>query len=126
MEMLTRMCETMGGMQGAMMKGQAGTQDIDAKTAWSMVKTIPESLGIPCEVMEEGPDKVVIKLHKCPVYASGEMLGVDANTIESRCRGGSEKVMNAATRQLNPELEYQLQKFRSSSDDFCIEAIVKR
>ena len=124
--MLTKMCEAMGSMQGTMMKSQSGNQEIDAKAAWSMVKSVPESLGIPLEVVKEGPNEVVTKLGRCPVYAAGEMLGVDPKAIETRCRRGSEKVMNAMTEQLNPNLRYELRKFRSSADDFCEEAIVKK
>ena len=40
--LMTKTCETMGAMQGKMMKEQVGTKEIDAKAAWSLVKTAPE------------------------------------------------------------------------------------
>ena len=125
LNMLTKMCETMGAMQGTMMKEQAGTQEIDAKTAWSMVRSVPESLGMGSEVMEESPEKVVAKMGRCPIYTAAQMLGVDVKTMESRCRGSSVKFMDSVVKQLNPNFRYELRKFRKSADDFCEEAIVK-
>jgi L-2-amino-thiazoline-4-carboxylic acid hydrolase len=123
--LFTKMCETTGAMQGKMMKEQAGTEEIDAKAAWSLVKTVPEGIGISSEVIEESPQEVVVKLSKCPVYTAGQMIGLDAETIETMCRNGSAKLMHTATKELNPNLSYQLRKFRSGPDDFCEEAIVQ-
>lgn len=120
--LFNKMCVTIGAMQGKMMKEQAGTEEIDAKTAWSLVKTIPEGIGISSEVIEESSQEVVVKLNKCPVYAAGQMLGLD---VETMCRNGSARLMHTATKELNPNLSYQLRKFRSGPDDFCEEAIVQ-
>jgi hypothetical protein len=123
--MFTKMCENMGTMQGKMMKEQAGAEEIDAKTAWSLVKNVPENLGITSEVVEESPQEVVVRLGKCPVYSGAEMVGFDAETIEAMCRTGSARLMDTVVKQLNPNLSHQLRKFRSSADDFCEEAIVQ-
>jgi hypothetical protein len=61
-DLFARMCKTSGAMQGQMMKEQAGTEEIDARAAWSLVKAIPEGIGISSEVIEESPQKVVFKL----------------------------------------------------------------
>jgi len=123
--LFTKMCENMGVMQGKMMKEQAGTEEIDTKTAWSLVKNVPENIGISSEVIEESPQEVVVRLGKCPVYSGAETLGIDPKTIETMCRTGSAILMNTAVKQLNPNLSHQLRKFRSSADDFCEEAIVQ-
>ena len=47
----TKMCENMGAIQGKMLKEQAGTEEIDTKTAWSLVKNVPENLGITSKVV---------------------------------------------------------------------------
>jgi hypothetical protein len=123
--LFTKMCENMGTIQGKMMKEQAGTEEIDTKTAWSLVKNVPENLGITSEVVEESPQEVVVRLGKCPVYSGAETLGMDAETIEAMCRKGSARLMDTVVKQLNPNLSHQLRKFRSSGDDFCEEAIVQ-
>ena len=121
----TKMCENMGAMQGEMLKEKAGQEEIDAKAAWSLVKAIPEGIGISSEIISESPQEVVVKLDRCPVFSAGLMLGLDADAIETMCRNGSAKLMHTCTRQLNPNLNYQLRKFRTGPDDFCEEAIVQ-
>jgi hypothetical protein len=121
----TKMFETMGAMQGTMIKEQAGTEEIDTKAALSLAKSVPESLGISMEVLEENPQSVVFKVSKCPIYEAAQMMGVDAETIETLCRSGPVRFMDAVTKQLNPNYSYQLQRFRSGADDFCEEVIVQ-
>jgi hypothetical protein len=121
----TKMFETMGAMQGTMIKEQAGTEEIDTKAALSLAKSVPESLGISMEVVEESPQSVVFKVSKCPIYEAAQMMGVDAEAIEALCRSGPVRFMDAVTKQLNPNYSYQLQRFRSGADDFCEEVIVQ-
>ena len=49
----TKMCETMGAMQGKMMKEQTDIKEFDAKAAHLMIKSSAESIGISMEVLEE-------------------------------------------------------------------------
>ena len=120
-----KMFETMGEMQGQMIKEKAGTEEIDTKAALSLAKDVPASLGISMEVLEESPKKISFKASKCPIYEAAQMMGVDPETIETLCRKGPVKFMDTMTKQLNPNLSYQLQRFRSGPDDFCEETIVQ-
>jgi hypothetical protein len=123
--LLTRMCESMGAMQGKILKEKAGAEEIDAIAAWSLVKTVPEGIGIGAEVIKESPKEIVVQTGRCPLYAAGQSLGLDNNTIETMCRSGAARLMDTMTRELNPNLSYQLRKFRSTADDFCEEAIIQ-
>jgi hypothetical protein len=117
--------ETLGTMQGRMMKEQAGIKEFDAKTAGLQASdAIAEALGIRSEMIEGTPQKAVMKCGRCPVYEAAQMGGLDAKTIETLCRDGSLKFMDAMVKQLNPNLSYKLKKFRSAADDFCEEEIV--
>jgi hypothetical protein len=66
----------------------------------------------------------MIKIRRCPVYEAGLSLGMDAKTIEVGCRASSIHYMDAITKQLNPNLSYQLTKFRSAADGYCEEVVV--
>ena len=123
--LLTKMCESMGTMQGKMLKEQAGAEELDVKAAWSLVKTVPVGIGIGAEVIKESQNEIVIKAGKCPLYSAGQMLGLDNETMENMCRKGSARLMDTMTKELNPNLSYELRKFRSGADDFCEEAIIK-
>ena len=83
-----------------------------------------EALGISSEVIEESPHEVSFKVGMCPLYDAAHMLGLDAETIETLCRAGAIRDMDSMVKQLNPNLNYQLRKFRSSEDNFCEEVIV--
>jgi hypothetical protein len=121
----TKMGEQMGTLQAMMMKEQSGIKQFDAKVAWSLIRTIPDSLGVSIEVVEESPRRVVVKCGRCSIYEAAQMLGMDAKTIEAGCRAGPEKVMNAAAKELNPKLNFRVTKFRSTPDDFCQEEVVQ-
>ena len=122
--LVTKMAENMGTMQGKMMKGQAGTKECDAKAAWSLLRTFPEGLGLGFEVLQESPQRVLVKCAKCSVYEAAQMLGMDAKTIEHMCHASSERFMDSFAKQLNPRLSFRVTKFRSPSDDFCEEETV--
>jgi hypothetical protein len=116
--------ENMGVMRGKMMKEQAGIKECDAKTAWSLIRTVPESLGLNLEVVEESPQRVVVKASRCAVYEAAHALGVDDKTIETMCSFSSNRFMDAVAKQLNPNLTFKVSKFRSTPDDPCIEEVV--
>jgi len=120
----TKMCEAMGAARGKMMKEQSDIKEFDARAAHSLTKSVPENIGINTEVLEESPQRVVIKVGKCPIYEAAQMLGLDAKTIEAMCRTGSVRFMDTAAKQLNPNLSNRLRKFRSAPHDFCEEEIV--
>ena len=75
-------------------------------------------------MIEESPHEVSFKVGRCPLYESAHMLGLDAETIETLCRAGAVRNMDTMVKQLNPNLNYQLRKFRSGTDNFCEEVIV--
>ncbi len=121
LDLLTKMCETMGAIQGKMMKEQSDIKEFDAQTAYSLVQSTPGSLGISAEVVEESPHKVVSRGGRCPIFEAAQIMGMDAETL---CRRGSMVFMDAVAKQLNPNLSYVCTKFRSASDDFCEEALI--
>jgi hypothetical protein len=123
----TPMCEAMGAEQARMIKEQYGIKKFDLKTASQVFPSLmKEGYGIRSEVIEETPQMFRLKVGRCPVYEAAEELGMDPEAIEADCRASALKFMDAIARQLNPDLSYQLTKFRSASDDFCEEVIVLR
>lgn len=120
----TKMCETNGAAQGKMIKEQADFEEYDAKAVASLAENYVESIGISSEVIEESPQKVSKKVGRCPLYEAAQELGLDVETIETLCRAGPVRDMDSMVKQLNPNLNYQLRKFRSATDNFCEEVIV--
>ncbi len=123
--LITKTDEALGAKTGKMIKEQAGAEELDAKAAASLARNaIEEGYGISSEVIEESPQRVVFNLGKCPIYEAAQEVGLDAETIEALCRAGGLRLMDTTVKQLNPNLSYQLIKFRSAADNFCEEEIV--
>ena len=124
LSLFTETCEFMGAMRGAMAKQQSGIKQFDAKAAWSLLlKSLKDTAGFTYEILEESPQRVIIRDFKCPFYEGARMLGIDDKTIETNCRAGSMRTADAAAKQLNPNLNVRVRKFRSTPDGFCDEEI---
>ena len=120
----SEMCEKTGRLQGKYIKINSGIRAFDPKTAYALVKAVPEGYGIVSEIMEEGPHKVKIRCHHCPVYEGASDAGLDEKTRRQLCYKGTVKYMDSMVKQLNPRLSYRLTKYRTAADDICVEEIV--
>jgi hypothetical protein len=120
----TKMCETMGALQGKMAKEQAGVEEFDAKAAHLVCDQVVGGLGLTAEVIEESPREVVVKAGRCPIFEAAQMVGQDVQTSEAACRAGAVRFMDTLVKQLNPNLRYELRKYRSAPEEACVEAIV--
>jgi hypothetical protein len=121
----TETCETMGALQGMIIKEQMGSEEIGLSEASQLVlRQIETSFGIVSEVVEESSNKVTCKAGRCPFFEAAYLLGLEVEEIETSCRASSIRFMDAMVKQLNPNLSYQLIKFRSKADENCEESIV--
>jgi len=124
-ELDRKMCTAMGAAQGKLVKAQAGVESFDAQTARQvLLAAIEQGFGIPSKPTEESPERAMLRVGRCPVYEAAAAVGLDPATIEATCRAGAISFMNAMAKELNPDLEYQLEEFRSSADGTCQESIV--
>ena len=119
-----KMGEARGTSDGKIIKEQADISEFDAKAAASLAENYVESIGIRPEVIVESPQKVSFKVNRCPLYEAAQTVGLEDETIEALCLAGPVMNMDSMVKQLNPNLDYQLRKFRSATDNFCEEVIV--
>ncbi len=114
----------LGATQGMMLKEQIGENNLDAIFASKIIfKYLEQELGVTPVMKEESPDKVVYSCGRCPIFESYHLFGADNKDIETACRASAVGFMDALVKQLNPELNYELIRFRSEADDSCDEAI---
>ncbi|MCK4897189.1 MAG: L-2-amino-thiazoline-4-carboxylic acid hydrolase [Anaerolineales bacterium] len=118
-----KMCEARGAIDGNLIKEQAGVEEFDAKAVAFLAENYVESIGISSEVIAESPQKVRFKIGRCPLYEAAQAVGLEDEIIETLCRAGPVRNMDSIVKQLNPNLNYQLRKFRSSEENFCEEMI---
>jgi hypothetical protein len=122
--LLNKTFESMGARQGKMLKEQSGITKLDAKSAIPLLKSAKDSVGIGFEVVEESPQRVVLRNGRCPFYESAQAAGVDAKFIETLCHSGPMRMADSLVKQINPNLSIGVRKFRSTPSDFCDEEIV--
>lgn len=121
---MTKMSENGGAMQGKMIKQKVGAKEIDARTAWALLRPAVDDMVLSFQLAEESPRRVAIKSGRCAFYEAAQALRVDGKTIEATCRAGGNRFDDLLVKQLNPRLSFRLNKFRSSADDFCEEEII--
>jgi len=121
--MIEETCQNMGALQGRMSKSQARREKIkemNPKNASFLASGAIKGFGIETEILKESDEKVSIKVGKCPVYEAAKMMGLDP---EPFCRRSAIPFMNSLVKELSPNLQYELEKFRTGQDDFCEESI---
>jgi len=123
MALYARTAQQGGEMQGRIARQEAGDRDLEAHAAYSILRAIPDSMGIVGEVLEESPSLVQVRVPKCSIYESYLMAGLDEAAMQARCRLGSMRFMDTEAKQLNPHLTFQLTKFRASPNDACLEEL---
>ena len=121
--MIEKTCQNMGALQGKMSKSQARREKIkemNPSNAALLASDAIKGFGIASEILKESDEKVSIKVKKCPVYEAAKMMGLDPEPL---CRSSSLPFMDSLVKELNPNLQYELEKFRIGQDDFCKESI---
>ncbi len=113
--------ESMAIYQGLRLKNQLQLDYFDAEDAYVLMKVIPEALGIDCEVIETGPIKVVVKMTKNPLHDAAKIAGLDPEKFH---RNSAIAYMENVIQQLNPELHYELVKYKFTDDDYLDEQII--
>lgn len=122
--LMNKTFENRGAMRGKRIKEQANIKEFDAKTAWSLMRAGAEGIGLSHKVVEESPQRVVLRCGRCSFYETAQMQGMDPKTIETICHASGVKSLSTLVKQLNPALSYRVRKFRSAADDFCEEEII--
>lgn len=96
-------------------------KDADSKEFAAEFKEYFAAMGYSTEI-DECPGKVVLTAHRCPRYDGFRAAGLDHEQIESMCLR-SFYAEDAAITNLLPNVRSSL-KFRSASDDSCVQEIV--
>ncbi|MFW9949489.1 MAG: L-2-amino-thiazoline-4-carboxylic acid hydrolase [Candidatus Thorarchaeota archaeon] len=121
--MIEKTCQNMGAVQGKMLKSKARREkmkEMNPSNAAILASDAIKGFGIETEVLKESDEKVSMGVKRCPVYEAAKMMGLDP---EPFCRSSSLPFMRSLVKELNPNLQYELDKFRIGQDDFCEESI---
>ncbi|MFX0004671.1 MAG: hypothetical protein ACFFAA_12405 [Promethearchaeota archaeon] len=114
----------MGLMQGKMLQSQLRRKKVKRITpsiAGSLASGVLAGLGIVTEKLEESLEKMSYKITNCPVYEAAKLMGLDPEIV---CRHSAVPFMNTIVKQIDPNLSYELEKYRLGPDGYCQESIV--
>ncbi len=117
LEILATTYEDIGAYRGLNYKNQSEIKNFNAEKAFPILKKVVEELGMDYEIQQMDPEKVVVKLGRCPIFEAAKFGGLDP---ENFCHCGAMKYMNTLLDQLNPKLEYEINKIKAEEKDFCI------
>jgi hypothetical protein len=120
---LSSSLEDLGAMTGKMTKEQMGIETLDVATIKTIMDGMVETYGLASEFEAESK-RLRVNNYACPFYDGLKTAGFDDAAIEEFCRSGPATMVNSFFGQIDPTVEYKLQKFRSSPDDFCVEEFV--
>jgi hypothetical protein len=123
----SQMTTALGSAQGKVLREHVYVQAIPPKLAASLAgEFLEQALGIRSRAVDGSAESVEIEVGRCPIYEAAEALGMEHAAIEAPCRAGSIPYMDALIKQFNPDLAYDLSRFRQSADGSCLEVIALR
>ncbi|MFW9821727.1 MAG: hypothetical protein ACFFE4_02250 [Candidatus Thorarchaeota archaeon] len=123
LKFLEKMSKTIGTMQGTIIKGQVRRdkiKDVTPSVANTLIGDLLTAIGMETETVDTTSEKVHLKLKRCPVYEAGRLLGLDTKKI---CQHSTVPFMDTILKKINRNLSYELERYRTGSDDCCEESI---
>jgi hypothetical protein len=117
LELLKKLSERSGVQVGEMLKKQV--EGDDCMAAWELMQILNKNIPRPMEVIEESPQKVSMRVGKCPMADASKITGLSVDTM---CQNIFIPMTEAAIKAINPDLRVGV-KFRSSPKETCEEWI---
>jgi hypothetical protein len=115
--------EEQGMAAGKFLKENLGDESPDLQKLGSILKDSNLSIGIDCNLHQTTESLLSFENFHCPMYDGYRAGGLDDDTAEALCQKGATAKLGTMLRLLNPKLEYNLTRYRSESDEPCVEDI---
>jgi hypothetical protein len=117
LELVKNLSERSGAQVGEMLKKQV--EGDDCKAAWELMQILNKNLPRPMEVIEESPQKVSMRIGKCPMADASKITGLPVDVM---CKNIFVPMTDAAIKAINPNLRIGV-KYRTSPKEPCEEWI---
>ena len=111
---------------GKLLKEKIGEESPDLQKLGAILKESNLSIGIDCNLDQATPGKLTFINFRCPMYDGYRIGGLDDETAEALCQRGAAAKLGTMLRHLNPNLEYQLTRYRPAPEEPCIEEIMMK
>jgi hypothetical protein len=114
--------EQIGVKTGTQIREQMGDIEYDLETLTKVLQKGNQGIGIDCQ-MVKGPDSLLLRNLRCPMYDGYRIGGLDDGMAETLCQVGAPAKLWTTLKQLNPDVEYKLNHYRVKPDERCEEEI---
>ena len=114
--------EHIGVKTGIQIRENMGDIEYDLETLTKVLQKGNQGIGIDCQ-MVKGPDSLLLRNLRCPMYDGYRMGGLDNGMAETLCQVGAPAKLWTTLKQLNPGVEYKLNHYRAKPEERCEEEI---
>ena len=114
--------ERIGVKTGIKIREQMGDIEYDLETLTKVLQKGNQGIGIDCQ-MVKGPDSLLLRNLRCPMYDGYRIGGLDDGMAETLCQVGAPAKLWTTLKQLNPGVEYKLNHYRAKPEERCEEEI---
>ena len=115
--------EQIGLKTGKQIREQMGDIEYDLETLTTVLQKGNQGIGIDCQ-MVKGPDSLLLRNLRCPMYDGYRMGGLDDGMAETLCQVGAPAKLWTTLKELNPRVVYKLIHYRDSPEERCEEEII--
>ena len=115
LELAKNLSERSGSQVGEMLKKQV--EGDDCKAAWDLMQILNKNIPRPIEVIEETPQKISMKIGKCPMADASKIVGLP---VDMMCQNIFLPMTEAAVKAINPNMRAGV-KCRTSPKEPCEE-----
>jgi hypothetical protein len=116
LELAKNLSERSGGQVGEMLKKKV--EGNDCKAAWELLQILNKNIPRPMEAIEESPQKVSMRIGKCPMADASKITGLP---VDMMCQNIFLPMTEAAIKAINPNLRIGI-KYRTSPKEPCEES----
>ena len=110
-----------GRQIGNMLKQQLTGKEASVQNIYDIVASMSVAQGFEPEKIEESANDIIVKIPRCPLYEGCQEAGAPA---EEFCQCMAKPLMNAIIKAIDPKAQHRFLKYRTSTEDCCIEQLV--
>lgn len=121
---LSKVVEKRGEDDGRALVKKLGIKEGDIDSGLAVYSAFLAEGGIFHEV-EKTRDRALIRVSKCPIYTAYYQSGFACDwLVEAMCKNMALPLITSILKQVNPRFRAMVRRYRSSSEDYCLEELV--
>ncbi len=122
---LSKVVEERGKDDGRALIKKLGIKGEDIDSGLAVYSAFLTEGGILHEEVEKSKDRALIRVNKCPIYTAYYRSGFACDwLVEAMCKNMALPLITSILKQVNPKFQAIVRRYRSSSEDYCLEELI--